>query len=102
MEKPSARSGAGRIAVECYAGYRAEQTPRRFRLGGRVFEIAQVVDCWLGPDHRYFKVLADDEGIYILRHDLDEDAWELTLFSRSDALQKGEPLSKVRLTQEPQ
>jgi hypothetical protein len=27
-----------------------------------------VLDRWLGPDHRYFKVRTAD-GIYILRHD---------------------------------
>jgi hypothetical protein len=43
------------ISVDCYAGYRGEETPLRFRLGDRLIEIAEVVDCWLAPDHRYFK-----------------------------------------------
>ena len=49
------------VYVECYAGYRGEETPRRFRLGDRQIEIADVVDSWLAPDHRYFKV-KDSEG----------------------------------------
>src|SRR3954462_11079813 len=54
--------------VDCHAGHRGEETPRRFDLGGRVREVLEVLDRWYGPDHRYFKVRAPD-GVYILRHD---------------------------------
>lgn len=68
------------VQVECYAGYRAEETPRRFYLGERCIEVAEVIDRWLDPAHRYFKLRGDDDGIYILRHSLEEDIWELILF----------------------
>ncbi len=68
------------LQVECYAGYRGEETPRRFTLGTRCIEVLEVVDQWLAPDHRYFKLKGDDEGIYILRHDVASDRWELTLY----------------------
>jgi hypothetical protein len=68
------------ILVECYAGYRDEETPRRFRLGNRVIEIAEVIDRWLAPDHRYFKVQTAEDEMYILRNDTTTGAWELTLF----------------------
>jgi hypothetical protein len=67
------------ISVDCHAGYRGEETPVRFRLGDRVIDIIDVLDCWLAPDHRYFKVMALD-GVYILRHDITSGDWELTLF----------------------
>lgn len=70
------------VAVECYAGYRGEETPIRFRLGERIVEIDDIVDRWLAPDHRYFKVRAAD-GIYILRNDVTSGRWELTLFERA-------------------
>jgi hypothetical protein len=57
------------ILVECYAGYRGKETPRRFRLGNRVIEVAEVVDRWLAPDHRYFKVQTAEGEMYILRND---------------------------------
>jgi hypothetical protein len=72
-----------RVQVECYAGYRGEETPRRFRVGSdqnRQVEVAEVLDRWLAPDHRYFKVLGDDGALYILRHDVTTWEWELTLF----------------------
>ena len=41
--------------------------------------ILEVVDRWLAPDHRYFKVKGDDDGLSILRHDVNSGEWELTL-----------------------
>ena len=70
------------VSVECYAGHRGEQTPRRFRLGDRVVDVKEVLDAWLAPDHRYFKVRSDEGDTYILRHDPASGAWELTLFER--------------------
>jgi len=68
------------IRVDCYSGYRGEETPRRFRLDDREVEIREVLDRWLDPDHRYFKVKGDDGAIYILRYDAESDLWNLTFF----------------------
>ena len=69
------------IHVECYAGFRGDETPIRLRLGDRCVEVDEVLDRWLAPDHRYFKVRTG-EGIYILRNDSASGAWELTSFAR--------------------
>ena len=71
-----------KVRVECHAGYRGEETPRRFFIGGRRVEVAEVIDRWLAPDHRYFKVGGDDGAVYILRHDAGAEIWELTMFDR--------------------
>ncbi len=68
------------VRVECYAGYRGEESPRRFYMGERVVEVDEVLDAWLAPDHRYFKVRGDDDAVYILRHDTEQQCWELTMF----------------------
>ena len=70
------------IRVECYAGHRGEEEPRAFFLGERRVQVTEVLDRWLVPDHRYFKVRADDGATYILRHENAADRWELTLFER--------------------
>ena len=70
------------ISVECHAGFRGEETPRRFQLGDRRIEVVTVLDQWLAPDHRYFKVRGDDGDVYILRHDSERQVWELTMFQR--------------------
>jgi len=71
-----------KLRVECYAGYRGEQEPRRFHLGARPVDVAEILDRWLAPDHRYFKVKGEDGALYILRHYSETDHWELTLFER--------------------
>jgi hypothetical protein len=70
------------IRVECYAGHRGEETPRRFFVGERPVEVIEVLDRWLGPEHRYFKVRGDDGDVYILRYDAATNQWELTMFAR--------------------
>jgi hypothetical protein len=73
------------IKVECYAGHRGEETPRRFTLG-RTSELSEVLDAWLAPDHRYFKVRGDNGACYILRNDVLTGRWELTMFDRTRAI----------------
>jgi hypothetical protein len=70
------------IRVECYAGHRSDERPTRFFIGSRKVDVADVLDRWLAPDHRYFKVKGDDGDVYIIRHDVKEDRWELTVFER--------------------
>jgi hypothetical protein len=70
------------IEVECYAGHRGEETPRLISIGGQRINVDEVIDQWLAPDHRYFKVRGDDGDTYIVRHDAVGDAWELTMFQR--------------------
>jgi hypothetical protein len=66
-----------KIRVECYAGYRGEEEPRAFTLGERRFAVLEILDRWLEPRHRYFKVKVDDERRFILRHDSASGEWEL-------------------------
>ena len=60
-------SPALKVRVECYAGHGGEKTPRRFTLDGRTMKVAEVLDAWLAPDHRYSKVRGDNAACYILR-----------------------------------
>jgi hypothetical protein len=73
------------VDVDCYAGHRGEETPRRFVLADVTIEIADVVDRWLAPDHRYFKVRDGEGHEYVLRHDVAGDRWELTFFRRASS-----------------
>ncbi|MDH3473831.1 MAG: hypothetical protein OEM59_09060 [Rhodospirillales bacterium] len=78
-------SGAMKIRVECYAGHRGDETPRRIVFDARAVEVAEVIDRWLGADHRYFKVLGADQATYILRQDMPTLSWELTMYERPTA-----------------
>jgi len=68
------------VGVECYAGHRGEQTPRTLTLGDRRIAVVEVVDAWLAPDYRYFKLKGDDGHMYLVRHDERSSTWELTMF----------------------
>ena len=68
------------IRVDCYAGYRGEETPRFIKLADNKIEVIQVLDRWLAPDHRYFKLLGEDDATYIIRHDSESGQWELVFY----------------------
>ncbi len=72
------------MRVECYSGYRGEQSPRSFYLGDSRVEVEEIIDRWLSPERRYFKVRCDDGGVYILCHDVSFGRWEMTLYARSE------------------
>jgi len=68
------------IQVECYAGVKADETPRRFKLEERVIEITEVSDRWYQvksqpewPRADYFKVRGVDQHDYLLKHDLESE-----------------------------
>src|SRR5512143_2881664 len=71
------------IRVECYSGYRPEEEPRAFWLGERRIEVVELLDRWLSPEHRYFKVKGDDGDVYILRHDEMSGEWTLGACTRA-------------------
>ena len=66
-----------KIQVECHAGYRGEEEPRAFALGGTRLAIVAILDRWMAPEHRYFKVKAEDGRTLVLRHDTASGDWEL-------------------------
>ncbi len=69
-----------KAAVTCNTG----QVPVRFKLGKQIIEIGAVQDRWLSHDHRYFKVGSASRNIYILRHDVEHDEWELVFYKAGD------------------
>lgn len=74
------------LHVECYAGYKADERPLRFRSyakDSRTFEVVEILDQWYGVGYRCFRVRADDGNIYVLRHNEKEDEWVLDSFRRA-------------------
>jgi len=72
------------IQVECYAGAKVDETPRRFTLNEHTIEVAENLDRWYQiesqpewPRADYFKVRAVDGSEYLLKHDLESDEWFL-------------------------
>ena len=72
------------IQVECYAGTKADETPRRFIWEGQTLEVGEVLDRWYQVESKpewpradYFKVRAVNDREYLLKHDLESDEWFL-------------------------
>jgi hypothetical protein len=74
------------LHVESRPGPQGDLEPTCFVLGGRTIKVLQIIDRWIASTHSYFKVEAEDAGIYILRFTPDERHWELTLFQAREGL----------------
>ena len=69
--------------VECRSEPRLGEVPVRFGWPGRMREVAEILDCWAGEDHHYFRLRTEDGSVFILRHDLAGDRWQIHFFSES-------------------
>ncbi|MEE9144310.1 MAG: hypothetical protein V3U06_06015 [Candidatus Binatia bacterium] len=74
-----------KIKVECYSGYKGNERPLRFLLGDRSIEVEEVVDRWYGEDGSYFRVLGNDENLYILKGPTEDGFWELVSFTHKNS-----------------
>jgi len=63
--------------VECYSGYKADERPMRLNLRDGAREVVTIEDRWYSPGATYFRVLVDDGGRYVLRHEEAQDVWSL-------------------------
>ena len=73
-----------KIAVHCRSGYRVDETPQSIRFDSLVVKVKTIEDRWLAPDHRYFKIIGDDNATYIIRQDMASQAWELTYYKQAE------------------
>ncbi len=72
------------IQVECYAGYRGDESPRALVLNGQRRDIEEIVDRWYqaGRDPSvaasdYYRVRTADGSLLLIRLDRDAQAWHL-------------------------
>jgi len=75
-----------KLHVECYAGYKADERPVRFKPWGKdapFLAVQEILDQWYGLGYRCFKVQADDGNLYVLRHDERDDLWVLDSFRQT-------------------
>ena len=72
------------ILVECYAGYKGDEAPRRFSMRGKEYAVREVIARWYergrdpkDPQREFFRVADADKREYVLRHTVTSDTWEL-------------------------
>lgn len=72
------------VRVECKDGDERDMEPKGFVLGERTLQVKEVLDRWFGNSYTYFKVQADDDHTYILKHHRLAGTWEL-IYTETDA-----------------
>jgi hypothetical protein len=65
------------IKVSAYSGYKANERPTAFAVDDQKHDVVDVIDRWYGQEHDYFKVLAEDGKVYLLRWHRILDLWFL-------------------------
>ena len=68
------------VRMECYSGYKAEESPRRLLLADRSLEIEAIEGRWYSPGATFFRVLVVGGDRYVLRHQEAQDIWSLVGF----------------------
>ena len=63
--------------MAAYSGYRANERPLRLLIDEMDLEVVQVIDRWYGVGHDYFKCLASDGQVYMLKWHRTHDQWFL-------------------------
>ena len=63
--------------VECHSGYQYAQRPAAFFWQGEKKLVEAILDQWLTPAARSFRVITQDQQIFELHFRVDLDAWEV-------------------------
>ncbi len=61
--------------VECYAGYRGDESPRALIIHGHRYLVTEVIRRWQEPGGRYFRLRASNGGEYVVYNDTAKGAW---------------------------
>ena len=71
-----------KVEVVCYSGYKVDERPVRFRLGGQDYFVEERLDQWYEPQDVLFKLKANDGNVYSLRRrsTTPEGEWGLESF----------------------
>ena len=68
------------IKVEFGQELQTRERPIAFQVFGRRYGVKKIVDQWFGVGETYFKVEADDNNIYLLKHEEGQDCWDLIFY----------------------
>lgn len=73
-----------KVEVEVHQSTTGESLPRRFCTSTGWLFVQEILDRWYHgkgdpewPPANYYKVLADDQRVYLLKHELASNEWYL-------------------------
>jgi hypothetical protein len=64
-----------KIEVQAYSGYKANERPTTFTMDHQMLKVSRIIDRWYGVEHDYFKILADDGAVYLIKWHRIPDLW---------------------------
>ena len=73
-----------KIKVNAYSGFKVNERPTSFYISDSKKVVRNIINRWIDPDKDYFKVLTDDNWIYILSWSREEDVWAVEKVSKID------------------
>jgi hypothetical protein len=68
---------SGPTRIEWYSGHTLYDRPRRLLWKNRWLEVLSVLQRGYTPNGAFVKLLASDQGLYLLEYSLDQDCWSL-------------------------
>ena len=76
----------------------SQLVPVCFGLNGIEHDVAEVLDCWPGEEHLYFKVRTTKDDSYILRYHSAQNAWDVSVFREGNRASRRGPLLSIQLS----
>ena len=84
------------IKIDCCTDHSMNEGPTLFSLMHRSYTVKEIIDRWYGAGVVYFKILANDGNIYLLKHDERQDGWDLVFYQNPEKLKALPPLAPTR------
>lgn len=66
-----------RSQVSTYSGHRLHERPLSFTWKEQRLEVREILERGYEPESLFFKVIAGDGGVYLLRYHWGTDSWEV-------------------------
>jgi len=63
------------VQVNCYSGHVYPERPVSFRWQGDIYKVAKIEREWLEPRERHFLVRTEEERLFELCYQEQEDTW---------------------------
>ena len=65
------------MMVEWYSGYTLYDSPRRLFWSGQWLEVVSILQRGCSPNGAFFKILASNQAIFILKYSRCQDLWHI-------------------------
>jgi len=69
-----------RFCVESRRDEGQGAVPLRVGFTGALQDVVEILDQWVGQDHRYYRLRTRDDARFLVRWDESQSTWSLVLF----------------------